>query len=215
MRVAIAALVVVAGCRTREVVVDAGVIDPVVTIAPDDPGELLYVDLGGRVRRARGVAAVPPVSRAAVATEGPDGAGGRVWIADVSAPPPSPEGWPARRASAAELERRGLAALPPAHGSRVALPAAPAEEAPPADGVVVYGTAWCAATAEARAWLDARGVPYTVRDVERDAAAATDAAARCAQVEAGCDRVPVIDVAGRVIVGFDPGRLSTIMGEPI
>ena len=29
------------------------------------------------------------------------------------------------------------------------------------------------------------------------------------------DRVPVIDVAGRVVLGFDPDRLTAILGEPI
>ena len=40
-------------------------------------------------------------------------------------------------------------------------------------------------------------------------------AATCAALGIRPDRVPVIDVAGKVVVGFDPVRLSTILGESI
>ena len=180
-----------------------------VPIARD--AEVIYVDVAGRVQRAIGVAAVPKDSRHVVAIEGPDGPGGAVWIADVSVPQVE---WAARRVSHRELERLALAKLPPAPGSGVTFPP-PGETAPAIDGVVVYGTAWCAACRDARAWLDARGVAYRFRDVERDANAAADAAARCATLAVTPDRVPVIDVAGRVVLGFDPDRLTSILGEPI
>jgi mycoredoxin len=209
----VAAIVAVVGCRHREVPADAGPVDLEVGIFPDRPDELLYVDLTGAVRTARGVAAVPVLSRHAVAIEGPDGPGGAVWIADVSRPMPA---WVARRATRRDLERRGLASLPPGAGSRITFPSAEDGDVVPAgDGVVVYGTIWCGACRDARDWLDARRVPHGFRDVERDPAAARDAAALCAALGVTADRVPVIDVAGRVVLGFDPVRLTSILGEPI
>jgi glutaredoxin len=196
-------------CRERHVPADAAPLSSTVPIARD--AEVIYVDVAGRMQRAFGVDAVPVASRHVVGIEGPDGPGGAVWFADVSIPQPE---WAARRVSHRELERRALAALPPATGSGVTFPP-PSDVAPPADGVVVYGTAWCAACRDARAWLDARGVAYRFRDVERDATAAADAAARCATLAVTPDRVPVIDVAGRVVLGFDPDRLTSILGEPI
>ena len=208
----VAALLCTTGCRKREVPVDAAPTDPTAAIAED--AELLYVDLSGQVRIARGVASVPATSRRVVAIEGPDGPGGAVWIGDVSAPPP----WTGMRAGRRALERRGLVALPPGPGSRLTFPppGPPGEEVTPRPtGVVVYGTAWCAATADARAWLDARGVDHAMLDVERDPGAALAAADLLDSLGVVPDRVPVIDVAGRVVVGFDPTRLATILGEPI
>jgi glutaredoxin len=204
------AVVCSTGCRKREVPVDAMPTGPTATI--DFDAELLYVDTSGQVRLARGVAAVPVASRRAVAIEGPDGPGGAVWIGDVSIP--SPAGWTGWRGHRRDLERRGLAALPPGPGSRLTFPA-PAGTPPAPEGVVVYGTSWCAVCADARAWLDGRGVAYTAYDVERDPAAALAVADTLDALGVVADRVPVIDVAGRVLVGFDPTRLATILGEPI
>lgn len=215
MKLAVLAVVVAstAGCRKREAPIDATPTDPTAVIAID--AEMLYVDTTGRVRIAHGLAAVPVGSRRVVAIEGPDGPGGAVWIGDVSVPEPGPgAGWTAARAPRRELERRGLAALPPGPGSRLAFPP-PGGEAPAAAGVVLYGTSWCAVCADARAWLDARGVGYTAYDVDRDPAAAIAAADTLDALGVPADRVPVIDIAGRVLVGFDPTRLATILGEPI
>jgi arsenate reductase-like glutaredoxin family protein len=87
--------------------------------------------------------------------------------------------------------------------------------APAPDGVVVYGATWCAACSDLRAWLEARHVAYTFRNVELDTGAALDAAALCASYDIAADRVPVIDLSGKLVIGFDPDRLATILGEPI
>ncbi len=209
-----ALLLLLCACRERAIVADAAPAQKAIEIRADANDPVLYVDLTGRLRTAVGVASVPLASRHAVGVEGPDGVGGAVWIADVWA---KADAWPARRASRGELERRGLIALPPGLASRVTLP--PPDDVPPPRGdVVVYGAAWCGACNDARAWLDARKVSYAYRDVEeadRDPAAALDASRLCGQLGVDADRIPVIDVAGKVIVGFDPVRLTTILGEPI
>jgi mycoredoxin len=40
------------------------------------------------------------------------------------------------------------------------------------EGVVVYGTRWCAATQYVRRYLDRNDVPHTFRDLDRDPEAA-------------------------------------------
>lgn len=216
--IAVAAVALAIGCRRRaDAPADAAPLASEVVLVADDPAPVLYVDVTGEVRTARGVASVPAASRHAVALDGPDGPGGAVWIADASTVAAS---WPARRGTRLDLERLGLAGLPPGLASRVTLPdpGPPGALPPPAQGVVVYGTRWCGACADTRAWLDARGVAYRFRDVDDavgDPGAALDAARACAAVGAPDDRVPVIDVAGRVLVGFDPVRLTVILGQPI
>ncbi len=211
------ALLASPACRARDVPADAAPIAPEVTLAADDAQAVQYVDFAGRVRTARGVASVPARSRHAVAIEGPDGPGGSIWIADASRLAAT---WPARRASRATLERLGLAGLPPGEASRVTLPDPGPQGTvpPPASGITIFGTSWCGACRDARAWLDARAISYAFRNVEDaalDPTAALDAARTCAALGAPADRVPVIDVAGRVLVGFDPVRLAVILGEPI
>ena len=88
-------------------------------------------------------------------------------------------------------------------GSAV-LAAACAPHVPPATAsqrasvrVTLYTTRWCPVCTRARGWLQARGIPYTEHDVERSpAAAARHRALNPART------VPVIDVEGRVMVGF-------------
>lgn len=78
------------------------------------------------------------------------------------------------------------------------------DEAP----VVVYGTSWCEFTRAAVAWLAEHEVPYVMQDVERD----HDARSRMDDLVEGAGvgtvRVPVIDVGGRVLVGYDEAQLD-------
>ena len=85
----------------------------------------------------------------------------------------------------------------------------------PADGpVMVFGTSWCAHTAEARAYLAAHRVPLVFRDVERDPMA-MDEMQRIVQ-DAGLvyqGSIPVLVVRGRVLVGYDAHTLDDALGE--
>jgi glutaredoxin len=200
----------IGGCRRRAEPIDAAPISVTQELRADDEIEVLFVDLGGAVRRAASVAMVPQASRHVVGVDSPNG----LYLADVSVPAPS---WTAYRGTLDELERRGLAALPAGPSANAVLPAVDptVDPPPPPDGVVVYGSTWCDPCTETRAWLDARGVAYAYRNVEQDGAAATDVSALCAALDVPACRIPVIDLAGKVVVGFDPARLATILGESI
>lgn len=79
-------------------------------------------------------------------------------------------------------------------------PATPAQRAEVR--VVLYSTAWCPVCARARSWLHARGIPFVEHDVERDPAAAVTFRRLSPD-----HVVPVLDVEGQVIVGFDASDL--------
>src|SRR5262252_1010420 len=92
-------------------------------------------------------------------------------------------------------------------------PAAP----PPAGGspvVTIYGTSWCGACRAAREYLTSRKIPFADKDIERDADAARELAAKAAKMGIPTDRVPVIDVRGRLLLGFDRARIEMLLGEP-
>ena len=69
--------------------------------------------------------------------------------------------------------------------------------------ITLYGTAWDPGCKRARAWLMERGYAFTDRDVDADPAAARARAALTASRV-----VPLLDVDGQVLAGFDEGRTT-------
>lgn len=81
-------------------------------------------------------------------------------------------------------------------------------------GVVLYETSWCGFCRKARAWLRARRVSFEARDVEADPQAAAELEEKLRQAGIEDAGVPVIDVRGRLLVGFDPDRLAELLQSP-
>jgi glutaredoxin len=71
--------------------------------------------------------------------------------------------------------------------------------------VTIYRTSWCAFCHTEMQWLDRLGIPYIAKDIEADA----DANAELMEKINGDFRgVPVTDVAGDIILGFDRPKLQ-------
>jgi glutaredoxin len=97
-------------------------------------------------------------------------------------------------------------------------PAAPAAggTAPTAGGppvVTIYGTSWCGACRAARQYFTEKKIPFADKDIEQDAAAARELSDKASKVGLPTDRVPVIDVRGRLLLGFDRARVEALLGE--
>lgn len=73
--------------------------------------------------------------------------------------------------------------------------------------VIVYSSPTCVWCMRAKTYLRTRGVPFRDVDVSRDPAAARNLVRRTGQMG-----VPVIEVDGRPIVGFDQARIDTALG---
>ncbi len=73
--------------------------------------------------------------------------------------------------------------------------------------VLVFTTPTCPWCTRAKGYLRTRGVPFREIDVTRDAAAARDLVRRTGQMG-----VPVIEIDGRPIVGFDQRRIDALLG---
>lgn len=69
--------------------------------------------------------------------------------------------------------------------------------------VVIYTTTWCGFCKMAKRYMDDLGVQYEEKDVESDPAAGTEAVQKSGQMG-----VPVIDVNGTIIVGFNKPALD-------
>ncbi len=73
--------------------------------------------------------------------------------------------------------------------------------------VVLYSTPTCPHCRSAKRFLTERHIPFREVDVARSAQAAQELQRRSGQTG-----VPVIDVNGKVIVGFDQQRLVQALG---
>ncbi|MBN2359887.1 MAG: glutaredoxin family protein [Deltaproteobacteria bacterium] len=94
---------------------------------------------------------------------------------------------------------------PPA-GTTAALAAAGAS-------VVLYSAPWCGFCKQARAYLKGRGVPFVERDVEASAAAGRELDAKLRAAGAAGAGVPVIDVGGQLVLGFDRPRIDEALAR--
>ena len=84
-------------------------------------------------------------------------------------------------------------------------PRAPAGGAP---AVVLYSTAWCGYCKKARRWLKSKGVAFEERDIERDPEALAELVEKARAIGVRPRGVPVLDVGGRLVLGWDPSALE-------
>lgn len=71
--------------------------------------------------------------------------------------------------------------------------------------VIVYTTSWCAFCHTEMQWLERLGVEYEAKDIEADEAAKTELLEKLGGDFRG---VPVTDIAGDIILGFDRPNLQ-------
>jgi glutaredoxin len=190
-----------------------------------------YVEPAGTFSTTDKPESVPEGSRAIVRVFDPaemskTDAPGQVYVTDLNQLLKSGKA-PAKPLSRDGFETAAIAQLPPglssSLASRGAEPAPPTEAPPtppPAAGdagapvVTIYGTSWCGACRAARQYLTERRVPFADKDIERDPAAARELGEKAAKMGIPTDRVPIIDVRGRLLQGFDRARIDALLGEP-
>jgi len=76
------------------------------------------------------------------------------------------------------------------------------------DKIIVYGAEWCAFCHEAMRYFDKLGVKYTYKNVELDV---NDA--KAAVEKSGQTGIPVLDIDGTIIVGFDKPRIDAALKD--
>jgi glutaredoxin len=79
--------------------------------------------------------------------------------------------------------------------------------------VILYGTPWCGACKAARQYLSSKHIPFAYKDIENDASAARELQHKASRLGIPADRVPILDVRGRLLVGFDRTRLEALLGD--
>jgi len=69
--------------------------------------------------------------------------------------------------------------------------------------IIIYSAAWCAYCHAAKEYLDKLGVKFTERNVEEDPKYAQEAVDKSRQMG-----IPVLDINGTIIVGFDRPKID-------
>lgn len=77
-----------------------------------------------------------------------------------------------------------------------------------ATNVTIYTTAWCAFCKTEKQYFDKLGVKYTSKDVEDDKAAYEELMSKVGGKFQG---VPVTDIAGEVVFGFDRPKIDKLL----
>jgi len=72
--------------------------------------------------------------------------------------------------------------------------------------VVIYSADWCAFCHAAKEYLDKLGVKYTEKNIEEKHEYAEEAVTKSGQMG-----IPVLDIDGQIIVGFDRPKIDAAL----
>jgi glutaredoxin len=73
---------------------------------------------------------------------------------------------------------------------------------------IVYGADWCKPCHDAERYLKSLGVSVTKKNIEESRAAQAEMQQKLARAKRAGSSIPVIDVMGRIFVGYSPGSLK-------
>ncbi|HMJ10904.1 MAG TPA: glutaredoxin domain-containing protein [Polyangiaceae bacterium] len=193
----------------------------------DDTTHLLltWVDEKGDFHVVQKPNEVPKEGRAkvrVVVTSREEGTGKVVYVADLTKP--NAKGvYPVRTMARSEwdevgasrrkarLEALAPSALPPSGSAAPghADPGGPGQASSERVVAVIYGASWCKPCHDAASYLRQRGVTVIEKDIEQNQVAASEMRGKLQK--AGMppsSSIPIIDVMGRLMVGFSPSALD-------
>ncbi len=73
--------------------------------------------------------------------------------------------------------------------------------------VIIYSADWCAFCHAAKDYLTKKDVKFEVRDVEHNMQYANESVQKSGQMG-----IPVLDIDGKIIIGFDRPRIDAALG---
>lgn len=81
--------------------------------------------------------------------------------------------------------------------------------------VILYGASWCGACHEAAAYMKKKGIPFIEKDIEKDSGAERELRSKLARSGVNTGSIPILDVRGKILVGFNPQSLDQALGAPL
>jgi len=183
---------------------------PAITVTDDTPGLVLtWIDGKGGTHTATRPADVPAEGRAmvrVVVSNKDEGTHDLFYVADLTKPG-ADGAYPVQTMSRAdweaEIERRRKEGPSERPRRRRGEPSEDKEAK-----VIIYGASWCKPCHKARDYLRSRHVPLVFKDVEEDPEAASEMKRKVARSGQQAHGIPVIDVAGKILLGFNRQKLD-------
>jgi glutaredoxin len=220
-----------AGCKKNgEAVAEASAVTPVVKDTTEGL-QLTWIDDKGEFHVEQRVTDVPPGSRDVVRVRvlepATDPGGDRVFVADLRNA--GPDGtYPVKAVPRSELEdlavarrtKSGTAVLAPKGAASGAASAGAGGAPNPGDvaerpAVIIYGASWCGPCHQAAAYLKKKGVAFVEHDIEQDSVSAHEMQAKLAKAGMHGGSIPVLDVRGHILIGFDARAVDQALGTAL
>jgi glutaredoxin len=219
---------------------DGGMDPPPLSLKEDSTGLLLtWIDAKGDFHVEQSVADVPIVGRDAVRVIDPMREDGthpdRIFVADLRVA--GADGtYPVRVTTRAEFDKmaegrrqqQGPTLAGGGSAGRDGGPApagGPLEISPPPNlpdpsgnqrpTVIIYGASWCGPCHQAADYLRKKGVSYVLKDIEEDVNAGREMRAKLAKAGMRAGSIPVIDVRGKLVVGFSAQAVDEALGQAL
>lgn len=181
---------------------------------PDkDPAVLTYAGERGKFMDTEKLDEIPKEAKGLVRVNFLESdhraAPGQVWVVNLQEA--SPEGFRLRAIPRKDFE---LAALGTGRRSQVKLPdGLELPKVVASEGVIIYKTVWCGVCTKVQQYLKQKGVKFVAKDIEKDPKAAAELRAKAKKAGVSTGSVPVIDVNGTLMVGFDKARLDRLLAK--
>ncbi len=235
LALALAVALLVAGCHKKKT--EAASPDPGASMVVRDSTQgllLTWIDDKGDFHVEQKVGDVPMMGRDAVRVVDPNKDDGthadKVYVADLRQVKPDGT-YPVTTMTRDDFEKLAVARREK-HGPTLASAAPPPADAGPprsqpgsATGglphdtaqnrpaVIIYGASWCGACHEAARYLSSKGIPFVEKDIEKDGTANREMQAKLRANGLRGGSIPVIDVRGKVMVGFNPASIDAALGH--
>jgi glutaredoxin len=237
-------VVVVAACHKKKdaVVEDLGASAPLVVKDSSEGFLFTWIDEKGDFHVEQKAGDVPLIGRDAVRVVDPsqeDGThAGRIFVADLRTA--KADGTysvkPMARAEFDELavaRRKGKTATldgvdassgvptPPGGGGLAGMdfpslpnPGANQDQAA-RPAVIIYGASWCGPCHQAAAYFKAKGIRFTEKDIEADRGAQREMQAKLTKAGLHAGSIPVLDVRGKMMIGFNAQAVDQALGAAL
>lgn len=76
--------------------------------------------------------------------------------------------------------------------------------------IIIYSTTWCAFCKTEKQYLNKLGIPFVEKDIEVDKEAYEELMSKS---DGGYQGVPVTDIAGSLVLGFDRKKIDSLIQE--
>ena len=198
---------------------------PGLKLSDDTPNLLLtWISDDGDFHVEESISKVPEDRRSrvrVVPTDLAEGSGANVYVADLTVKRPDgtyavstlPRSeWEKLGADLRKTRMEALAPsakpLSPEGAAGTGNRPADAQQATGAVSAIIYGADWCKPCHDAQRYLESLGVSVTKKNIEESRAAQAEMQEKLARSNRAGSSIPVIDVMGRIFVGYNPGSLK-------